>query len=97
MIEETLSPTWDELLVFDEVLVYGRREDIKANPPSIIIETYDQDKVRGTQHSEIINICSQVGKAEFLGRSTGKPHVYLEEEVNVNIVIHSYSFSHYQG
>ena len=46
MIEETLSPTWDELMVFDEVLVYGRREDIKANPPSIIIETYDQDKVR---------------------------------------------------
>ena len=47
VIEETLSPTWDELMVFDEVLVYGRREDILANPPSIIIETYDQDKVRG--------------------------------------------------
>ena len=44
MIEETLSPTWDELMVFDEILVYGRREDIKANPPTIIIETYDQDK-----------------------------------------------------
>ena len=25
MIEETLSPTWDQLLVFDEILVYGRR------------------------------------------------------------------------
>ena len=82
MIEETLSPTWDELLVFDEVLVYGRREDIKANPPSIIIETYDQDKVRGgAKESKIISISSQVGKAEFLGRSTGKTHVYLEEEV----------------
>ena len=46
VIEETLSPTWDELMVFDEILVYGRREDIKANPPSIIIETFDQDKVR---------------------------------------------------
>ena len=45
MIDETLSPTWDELLVFEEVLVYGRREDIKANPPSVIIEIYDQDKV----------------------------------------------------
>ena len=54
VIEETLSPTWDELLVFDEVLVYGRREDIKANPPSIIIETYDQDKVMETQQSKII-------------------------------------------
>lgn len=45
MIDETLSPTWDELLVFEEVLVYGRREDIKTNPPTVIIEIYDQDKV----------------------------------------------------
>ena len=47
VIDETLSPTWDELLVFDEILVYGRREDIKANPPVVIIEIYDQDKVVG--------------------------------------------------
>ena len=46
VIEETLSPTWDESMVFEEILVYGRREDIKANPPIIIVETYDQDKVR---------------------------------------------------
>ena len=45
VIDETLSPTWDELLFFEEILVYGRREDIKANPPTIIIEIYDQDKV----------------------------------------------------
>jgi hypothetical protein len=45
VIDETLSPTWDELLIFEEVLVYGRREDIKANPPAVIIEIYDQDKV----------------------------------------------------
>ena len=50
VIDETLSPTWDELLVFEEVLVYGRREDIKANPPIVIIEIYDQDKV-GTASS----------------------------------------------
>ena len=45
VIDETLSPTWDELLVFEEIQVYGRREDIKANPPTIVIEIYDQDKV----------------------------------------------------
>ena len=66
VIEETLSPTWDESMLFEEILIYGRREDIKANPPLIIVETYDQDKV---------------GKAEFLGRATARPHVYLEEEV----------------
>ncbi|XP_071746024.1 otoferlin isoform X2 [Lepeophtheirus salmonis] len=62
VIDETLSPTWDELLIFDQIVVYGRREDIKLNPPTIIIEIYDQDKV---------------GKAEFLGRSVGKPWVCL--------------------
>ncbi len=65
VIDETLSPTWDELLVFDEILVYGRREDIKANPPVVIVEIYDQDKV---------------GKAEFLGRAIGKPTVTLGED-----------------
>ena len=50
MIDETLSPTWDELLVFEEVLVYGRREDIKANPPIVIIEIYDQDKASTSHH-----------------------------------------------
>ncbi|XP_023341787.1 otoferlin, partial [Eurytemora carolleeae] len=66
VIDETLSPTWDELLLFPEILVYGRREDIKQNPPQVIIEIYDQDKV---------------GKAEFLGRSIAKPHIHLAEEV----------------
>ena len=56
MIDETLSPTWDELLVFDEILVYGRREDIKANPPVVIIEIYDQDKVISfSRNLEIVN------------------------------------------
>ena len=53
VIEETLSPTWDESMVFEEVLVYGRREDIKANPPIIIVETYDQDKVRAVVTSSL--------------------------------------------
>ena len=45
VIDETLSPTWDELLIFDEILIYGTKEEIKADPPSIIIEIFDQDKV----------------------------------------------------
>lgn len=45
VIDETLSPTWDELLIFDEILIYGTREEIKTDPPSIIIEIFDQDKV----------------------------------------------------
>ena len=60
VIDETLSPTWDELLFFEEILVYGRREDIKANPPTIIIEIYDQDKVRQSNNklrNGILKLC----------------------------------------
>ncbi|KAG4068663.1 hypothetical protein HA402_002354 [Bradysia odoriphaga] len=64
VIEETLSPTWDELLVFDEVLVYSSKEEIKKNPPTIVIEIYDQDKV---------------GKSEFIGRAIAKPSIKLKE------------------
>ncbi|XP_030765645.1 otoferlin-like isoform X2 [Sitophilus oryzae] len=65
VIDETLSPTWDELLVFEEVLLFGSSEEIKKDPLSIIIEIFDQDKV---------------GKSEFIGRAMAKPHVKLREE-----------------
>ena len=66
MIDETLSPTWDELLVFEEVLVYGRREDIKTNPPTVIIEIYDQDKVCNVYHiCKILHCFSYDQKSEF--------------------------------
>ena len=45
VIDETLSPTWDELLLFDDILIYGTAEEIKKDPPSIVIELFDQDKV----------------------------------------------------
>jgi otoferlin len=64
VIEETLSPTWDELLVFDEVLVYGSKEEIKKDLPTIVVEIYDQDKV---------------GKSEFIGRAIAKPRIKMKE------------------
>lgn len=64
VIEETLSPTWDELLIFDEVLVYSAKEEIQRDPPTIVIEIYDQDKV---------------GKSEFIGRAIAKPKIKLKE------------------
>lgn len=64
VIEETLSPTWDELLVFDDVLVYGAKDEIQRDPPTVVIEIYDQDKV---------------GKSEFIGRAIAKPKVKLKE------------------
>lgn len=68
VIEETLSPTWDELLVFDEVLVYGAAEEIRRDPPTIVVEIYDQDKV---------------GKSEFIGRTIGRPRVKLRDDAYI--------------
>lgn len=65
VIDETLSPTWDELLVFDDVLLYSTIEQIKSDPPTIVIEIFDQDKV---------------GKSEFIGRTLAKPHVKAFED-----------------
>ena len=72
MIDETLSPTWDELLVFEEVLVYGRREDIKANPPTVIIEIYDQDKVSSNYITQFVSrislfLTSRLERQSFWG------------------------------
>ncbi|XP_057656510.1 otoferlin-like isoform X1 [Diorhabda carinulata] len=65
VIDETLSPTWDELLIFEEILIYGDGDEIKNDPPPIIIEIFDQDKV---------------GKSEFIGRTLAKPNVKLKED-----------------
>ncbi|XP_050085649.1 otoferlin-like isoform X2 [Anopheles aquasalis] len=64
VIEETLSPTWDELLLFDEIVLYGAKEEIRKDPPTIVIDIYDQDKV---------------GKSEFIGRALAKPRIKLKE------------------
>ena len=45
MIDETLSPTWDEMLVMDDILVYGTKDEIKDKPPLVVIEIFDQDNV----------------------------------------------------
>ena len=45
VIDETLSPTWDEMLIFNEVVVFGAIDEIKSEPPQIIVEIFDQDRV----------------------------------------------------
>ncbi|XP_068632419.1 otoferlin-like [Battus philenor] len=60
VIDETLSPTWDELMVIDDILLYSSIEQIKSDPPTIVIEIFDQDKV---------------GKSEFIGRTIARPAI----------------------
>ncbi|XP_058826537.1 otoferlin-like [Topomyia yanbarensis] len=72
VIEETLSPTWDELLLFDEIVIYGAKDEIKKDPPTIVIDIYDQDKV---------------GKSEFIGRAVAKPRIKLKDNHYSNPVL----------
>ncbi|GFS11456.1 otoferlin [Elysia marginata] len=65
VIEQTLSPTWDEMLILQEVDIYGLMEEIQDDPPTIVVEVFDQDKV---------------GKSEFIGRALCKPVVKLSSE-----------------
>ncbi|XP_014369899.2 otoferlin-like [Papilio machaon] len=65
VIDETLSPTWDELLVFNDILLFSSIEHIKTDPPTIVIEIFDQDKV---------------GKSEFIGRTIARPSIKAFED-----------------
>ncbi|GLG95877.1 C2 domain containing protein [Gryllus bimaculatus] len=63
--DETLSPTWDELLVLEPLELYGSPVHIRDHPPQVVVEIFDQD---------------QVGKAEFIGRCVAEPLVKLAGE-----------------
>lgn len=43
VIWETRSPTWDQMLVFKDVVLWGDVNEIAVNPPTIVIEVFDKD------------------------------------------------------
>ena len=43
VVWETRSPTWDMMLRFDEIELWGEVEEFAVNPPIIVIELFDQD------------------------------------------------------
>jgi len=42
---KTLSPVWDQTLIFEAVEICGDHEDIVKNPPVVNIELYDHDEI----------------------------------------------------
>nr|XP_045739677.1 otoferlin isoform X3 [Mirounga angustirostris] len=65
VLNETLCPTWDQMLVFDNLELYGEAHELRDDPPIIVIEIYDQDTM---------------GKADFMGRTFAKPLVKMANE-----------------
>ncbi|XP_054422301.1 otoferlin isoform X3 [Pteronotus mesoamericanus] len=65
VLNETLCPTWDQMLVFDNLELYGEAHELRDDPPIIVIEIYDQDSM---------------GKFDFMGRTFAKPVVKMADE-----------------
>ncbi|NWY36830.1 FR1L4 protein, partial [Sylvia atricapilla] len=65
MLEETLSPMWNELLLFDQLIIDGKKEELKTETPLIIINLFSHNKF---------------GSPEFLGQAFAVPQVKLVDE-----------------
>ncbi|KAM9260234.1 fer-1-like protein 4 [Cariama cristata] len=65
MLEETLSPMWNELLLFDQLIIDGKKEELKTETPIVIINLFSHNKF---------------GSPEFLGQAFAIPQVKLVDE-----------------
>ncbi|KAM9847707.1 myoferlin [Aulostomus maculatus] len=68
VIRATLNPTWDQSLIFEDIEIYGDPQTIARNPPDVVLELYDSDKV---------------GKDEPMGCCSCPPVVKLNPSVPV--------------
>ncbi|XP_033011708.1 fer-1-like protein 6 [Lacerta agilis] len=58
IIQQTLSPTWNQMLLFNNILLHGDGKEIAEFPPVIVVELYDDDAV---------------GKSEYIGSTVAAP------------------------
>ncbi|KAJ8255189.1 hypothetical protein GJAV_G00202030 [Gymnothorax javanicus] len=65
VINQTLTPTWNQMLLFNGITIYSELTEIKEEPPRIAIEVYDDDAL---------------GKSEYLGSTLVVPEVKLSDE-----------------
>lgn len=52
IVWETRSPTWDTMLVFNDIELWGDVQEFVVNPPVILLEIFDKDP--GVCHTRII-------------------------------------------
>uniref|UniRef100_G3VT64 Fer-1 like family member 6 n=1 Tax=Sarcophilus harrisii TaxID=9305 RepID=G3VT64_SARHA len=62
VISQTLSPTWNQMLLFNNIVLYGDQREVAESPPLVVVELYDSDAV---------------GKPEYLGSTVAAPIVKL--------------------
>ena len=42
-LDKTLCPTWDQSLIFENILIHGEAQAIAMKPPQIVVEIFDHD------------------------------------------------------
>ncbi|KAG2467304.1 FR1L6 protein, partial [Polypterus senegalus] len=65
IINQSLTPTWNQMLFFNNISLHEDAKDIACDPPLVVIEIYDDDAL---------------GKAEYLGSTVAVPVVKLAED-----------------
>ncbi|XP_073446400.1 fer-1-like protein 6 [Dendrobates tinctorius] len=65
IIPQTLSPTWNQMLLFNNIGLHGEIKDIVDDPPNIVVELYDDDAL---------------GKPEYIGSTVATPTVILSDQ-----------------
>ncbi|EMP26127.1 Fer-1-like protein 6 [Chelonia mydas] len=65
IISQTLSPTWNQMLLFNNIVLHGEGKEIAEFPPVIVIELYDDDAV---------------GKSDYIGSTVAAPVVRLADQ-----------------
>uniref|UniRef100_A0A673ZL60 Fer-1 like family member 6 n=1 Tax=Salmo trutta TaxID=8032 RepID=A0A673ZL60_SALTR len=65
IINQTLTPTWNQMLLMTQVTLHGDLAHLEQEPPCVVIEVYDDDAL---------------GKAEYLGSTVAVPVVRVSEQ-----------------
>lgn len=45
VISQTLSPTWNQMLLFNDLVLHGDHKELAESPPLVVVELYDSDAV----------------------------------------------------
>ncbi|NWQ85171.1 FR1L4 protein, partial [Burhinus bistriatus] len=77
VLEETLSPMWNELLLFDQLIIDGKKEELKTETPIVIINLFSHNKF---------------GSPEFLGQAFAVPQVKLLDEPYTKPALQFFNF-----
>ena len=49
VIEQTLSPTWDEMVLLQKIELCGELPQLSEDPPLVVVNVFDQDNVVSVQ------------------------------------------------